>query len=109
TSLGSENGIIGCSMLLSASLSTWHKWLLYVVVSFTVDLGVARSLCACCLCCSDDDDTLLPKNCCILSSNVITFSSDDYALLFTAHSSPWPISWLGSHTDNVNAAVADSG
>ncbi|GJT87234.1 hypothetical protein Tco_1068951 [Tanacetum coccineum] len=38
----------------------------------------------------------------ILSSNVMTFSSDDDALLFTVRSLPRPVSWQGSHTKNVN-------
>ncbi|GKA61361.1 hypothetical protein Tco_0760768, partial [Tanacetum coccineum] len=35
--------------------------------------------------------------------------SDDDALLFVARSLPTPVSWLGSHTKNVNAAGTGSG
>ncbi|GJX31224.1 hypothetical protein Tco_0241079 [Tanacetum coccineum] len=34
---------------------------------------------------------------------------DDDALLFVARSLPTPVSWLGSHTKNVNAAGTGSG
>ncbi|GJV90452.1 RNA-directed DNA polymerase, eukaryota [Tanacetum coccineum] len=36
-------------------------------------------------------------------------NGDDDVLLFTVHSLPRPVYWLGSHTENVNAAVADPG
>ncbi|GJY15879.1 hypothetical protein Tco_0386301 [Tanacetum coccineum] len=43
-----------------------------------------------------------------LSAIVSEAFGDDDALLFTVHTLPSPVSWLGSHTQNVNAAVADS-
>ncbi|GJY57491.1 hypothetical protein Tco_0456606 [Tanacetum coccineum] len=110
-------GTIGCCMLLSASLSTSVPHVLCAPVVCDVQprrafQGVRKAISWCGVYTNATMVVFLARPTTCFSGcerGHILEGSDDDALLFTAHSLPRLVSWLGSHTDNVSAAVVDSG